>query len=100
MGINLTIRDKFNALNQDDPNAVDKLFTEVFRNILNNPKMGLIGTVAKNIPIKLKYYILTQYVANNSQGSLRLTPNGDSVQFVPKENLGASGFAKGRSRLG
>ena len=91
LGVNITPHEKVSAgyknLNLNDQGKIDELFQLAFKNILINPKMGLIGNAAKKATPEEKYELLKQYVAGGG-GTLRVDKAGKliyaSKQFQDK----------------
>lgn len=80
----LSIKEKFAKLDPNDAQGVTKLFVDAYRNILNNPKMGAIGNAARKTTIPQRYELLKQFVQGGG-GTLRLTPDGTTVQYASQD---------------
>ena len=82
--LGFSMKEKFAKLDPNNQQEVDKLFIDAYRDILNNPQMTVIGKTAKKTTLQQRYELLKQYVEGGG-GTLRLTPDGTSVQFASKE---------------
>jgi len=82
--LGFSIREKFAKLDPNDAKGVTNLFIKAYRDILSNPQMGAVGRVARRTTVQQRYDLLKQYVDGNG-GTLRLTPDGTTVQYQPEE---------------
>ena len=107
-----SVKEKFAKLQpnniQHHPD-IEKLFQQAFKEILINPAMKAIGTVAQQTPAEEKYELLKQYVENGG-GTLRTSGNaaeGWGLEFQPKATKDAAiaspfaaGGTQGRQNFG
>ena len=98
-------KEKFSKLSINNEVEIQNLFNDVFRDILHNPKMGLIGRIADKTPINKKYEILKNYFENNG-GTLRIGKENDliyapqSIQNKAIKSQFAGGGTQGKTQLG
>ena len=101
----LSAKEKISNLNPQDAAGVEKMFYDIFKNIMTNPQMGAIARAVKTTPVDTKYQILQQYAENNG-GTLRLTDR-DTVEYAGKDVKDAAtssqfsgGGTQGRTKFG
>ena len=77
-------KEKFQKVNPNDAASVEKLFNDVFRDILINPKMGIIKRLAAQTSPEQKYQIMKQgFETDELKGTLRVA--GNELIYAPKE---------------
>ena len=74
----LSVKEKFAKLDPNDQTGVSELFTTAFHDILTNPLMSRVGTVAYRASTPEKYNLIKQYIEGNG-GTLRIDKAGKPV---------------------
>ena len=99
-------KEKFEKLSPTDSSSIEKLFNDVFRDILINPRMGIIKRLASQTQPDEKYNILKQgYDTDELKGTLRIDNNQlvyapKSVKDIATHSEFAGGGTQGKTRLG
>lgn len=81
--LGLSIEEKIKNLDPKDEKNVNNLFKRVFKYILINPNMSIIGQKADGLSSEEKYELIKKYVEYGS-GTLRLK-NGNVVCIPEKK---------------